>query len=488
MRSIAIVWDCGSTNLRVVAVDEKGGILAQHSQPNGTVPQPGGDPAWRVWDVDQIWKKLCRSTAAVLGKVKKSRIAALTITTWGADGTAVDPSGKLRYPLISWQCPRTLPYIEKIKAKLSPAEIFVRTGYQLISFNTLFKLMWLKDHAPEALEGSVWMMTAGILSHRLTGEFSIDPTGAGTSMAMALKTRDWDPKMLEVAGIDRAIFPRWVEPGSAIGTITPSAAAQTGLPGGIPVVATGHDTQFAIYGSGARPDEAILSSGTWEIVIIRVASYEPKRVVSRSGLIFEQDAVKGYLDPQFLMMGSAALEWVRANLYRSASYEKMISEAERADASGLRFIPTFVPTAGPASPYGTPGSIVGIGLGTTPAQVYRAALEGLCFQLRHALEVFREAAGFTAKGIRLVGGGSKNPLWVKLRADITGLPVTITEHKEATVLGAALFAFVGAGVYPSVRDAQRAVDVGASTTEPSGTDEYAERYDNYRRLVRSLGT
>lgn len=487
MERFVLVWDCGSTNLRVVALDEKGEILARLSEPNDTVSQSDAQPSWKVWDIEDIWQKLSRLTSAVLEEIGTDGLVALTITSWGADGTVVARDGSLLYPLISWQCPRTEPYIEKIKSIIPPEELFIRTGYQLISFNTIFKLMWLKDYVPELLDEGKFLMTPGILSMKLTGVMSIDPTMAGTSMVMSLKGRDWEEEILCKVGISPSVFPHWVEPGEVIGSVTEQAYEATGIPVGTPVVAGGHDTQFAIYGSGARSDEAILSSGTWEIVLVRVNNFEPEAGVAGTGIIIEQDAVRGYLDPQFLMMGSAVLEWTREHLYRSSTYERMIAEAEDARTDSLFFIPTFVPTAGPASPFGTPGSIVGLELSTTPAQLYRAGLEGLSFQLRHALEVFRDAVGFEPAGVRVVGGGSKNPLWNRLRAEITNLPISITEHKEATVLGASLFAFVGAGVYSSIDQAQSAIDVGVSTIEPSQPAKYEDAYCRYLKLVRALG-
>jgi L-fuculokinase len=128
-------------------------------------------------------------------------------------------------------------------------------------------------------------------------------------------------------------------------------------------------------------------------------------------------------------------------------------------------LPSFVPDTGPKRPH-TKGTLLGLGLGTTRGQIYRAGLEGLCYQLRHAAEVLTVLDRLRAAGIRLVGGGAKNALWNQLRADVTGLPVTTISNEEATVAGAAIFAFIGAGTFSSVEEGRQAAELGERTVEP----------------------
>ncbi|MCX7600050.1 MAG: FGGY-family carbohydrate kinase, partial [Armatimonadetes bacterium] len=149
-------------------------------------------------------------------------------------------------------------------------------------------------------------------------------------------------------------------------------------------------------------------------------------------------------------------------------------------ADGVIFLPSFVPSAGPTKKYGTRGTILGLELATTRGHLIRAALEGLSFQLRQALSILSQATGYEIKAIRVVGGGSKNVFWNRIRADVTGLPVVVTAQKEATVVGAALFALVGAGIYSSIAEAQEAVRAGEEIVEPSAErDIYDELFHKY---------
>ena len=493
---LVVVLDCGATNARAIAVNETGEIEAAAGRPSEPAPQPDSPEEWRIWPLQGVFGKLAEACREAVAGLDASRVKAVTTTTFGADGAPVAADGSLTYPVISWQCVRTEPLARGIADYMDPWRLFETTGYQVIPFDTILKLIWLRENAPAALESAeCWMMMPGLLSFLLCGERSIDPTAAGTMMAMDMARRTWSDEILSLAGLEASFFPRWVEPGGVIGELTAEAAQATGLPAGIPVVAAGHDTQFAAVGSGAGPGEAILSSGTWEIAMLRQERYEATRQGFEEGLIIEADAEPGRWNPQLLMMGSGPLEWIREQFFtdisaRAAAYERMIAAAEEVapGAGGVTMIPSFVPDTGPNAPYRTRGTLLGLGLNTSRAQVYRAGLEGLCYQLRHAAEVLQSSTGFEPKGIRLVGGGARNALWNRLRADVTGLPVTTIGNEEATVAGAAIFAFMGAGVFGSAEEGQQAAELGERTIEPSDeASAYEELYAAYRALPPALG-
>ena len=489
-----IVYDCGSTNLRVAALDTNGEIVAQRRIANSTKPQPGGRPEWRIWDLDEIWRKLCDLTRGVLSDLgDKYQARGVIVTTWGADGVFVDEHGKPTYPAISWQCPRTREVMEKVKEHMDPWEIFKITGYQFLSFNTLFKWIWLRENAPEAIEkAKVFLMIPHYLSYKLTGEFHIEPTDASTTMAMDLAKRDWSDEMLALAGLDRSIFPEWREPGDYAGHVTDEASKQTGLKKGLPVIVGGHDTQFAIYAAGAEKDEAILSSGTWEILSFRSERYIASRKAYEHGVIVELDVERGYWNPQFLMVASAVLEWLGRIAYPDIKgrYELMIKEASEipAGSENLLFLPSFFPGSGPTGKYNVPGAVFGLTLSTTRAHLYRAALEGLSYQLRLALELLEEAFNQKFQKIRVVGGGSRNELWNKIRASVTNRQIIINKFAESTVLGAALVAFKGIGYFKSLDEARRNLDYSPTIFKPDEYERkiYDKTYEKYLKFYSEL--
>lgn len=490
--SVVIVLDCGATNLRSIAVESSGDLLAQASRPNETVPQPG-DPGMGIWDLEVVWAKLCAATREVLGRTGNARVEGVIAATWGADGAPMSRDGSLTYPIISWQCSRTEGIAGEFSEMNDPWRIYRITGYQVMAINTLFKFMWLRENSPDSLDGAnCWLMMPGLVESKLGARDHVDPTSASTTMAMDLGKMVWSEELLGIAGLGPDFFPEWRYPGEVVGEVSRKASGESGLPEGTPILAGGHDTQFALVGSGAGRREAILSSGTWEILAQRSNSFEPTRDAFEGGLIFEVDASRGLFDPQILMMGSGVLEWVQSTFFpdvQRGRYETMIElgGGVPAGSRGVRVLPSFVRDSGPSRRYGTRGTILGLQLGTRREDIYRAAIEGLSFQLRNALEVLSESTGNMPKSIRVVGGGSKNGLWNQIRADVTGLPVKTTSHKEATVIGAALVAFAGAGRFDSVESAAGEMDFSTTTFEPGPDREvYREEYFRYLKLPPAL--
>ncbi len=335
-------------------------------------------------------------------------------------------------------------------------------------------------------------MMPGLIVHKLTGEFHIEPTSASTMMAMDLAKRDWSPKMLELAELDPSFFPEWKEPGDVVGYVTDQAHHETGLKKGLPVVVGGHDTQFAILAAGARAGELVLSSGTWEILAIRLDNYSVNKIAFEEGIIIEADVQPGLWNPQLLMIASAVLEWLRERLYPELGkreYEVMIREASRIPpgSEGVLFIPSFVSDSGPTRKYQTQGTVLGLNLRVSRGHIYRAALEGLSYQLRLAIEILEKAFSFRAKGVRVVGGGSKNMLWNKIRADVTGLPIYISRFSEATVLGAALVAFTGVGVFRSFDEGLSSLEWGLKVFTPGPEHKvYEGIYEMYLQVLKAL--
>jgi len=487
-RLVAVV-DCGSTNVRAVVVDSNGVFTAQSSLPNKPSPQPGG-MGWLIWNMDELWDRVRTVLRNVLSKVGK--VDAVIVTTWGADGAPVKRNGELTYPPICWQCPRTIPIAERLPSIMNPWEIYRITGYQIISFNTLLKLIWLRENEPKALdEAHTWLMMPGLITHRLTGTFHIEPTSASTMMAMNLAKRDWSSEMLKLAGLDVGFFPEWFEPGDVVGYVTAKASEETGLAEGTPVVVGGHDTQFAILGAGVKHGEAVLSSGTWEILAVRSSVFNPSKAGFEWGVIIEADVEPGLWNPQLLMIASAVLEWVRERFYPELPegyYETLIRDASgvQPGSGGLLFIPSFVKDSGPTRRFKTEGTLLGLTLSSSRAQVYRSALEGLSCQLKLAVNALVESTGFHIDAIRVVGGGSKNRLWNQLRADITGMPISVNSIKEATVFGAALTAFKGIGVYSSFEEALSAVRVSETYNPSQNREIYINLYEQYVKALNIL--
>lgn len=468
IKDIAIVFDCGATNVRVIAIDSKGDILAYGSLPNNTSPDPffrGG----KIWDVFEIWGKLCQLSAMVIKKIDKNRIAGVTITTFGVDGALFDKKGEMLYPVISWQCERTNQVMASIDKYMPLNDLYSEAGVLPFNFNTINKLIWLKENKPDLVDKSdIFLFIPSIFSFFLTGEMVNDITMAGTSMVTSLSSRSWSDNILNRIGFPLSKLGKPVEAGTIIGKVNAKAASETGLPEGTAVIATGHDTQFAVFGSGAEVNQPVLSSGTWEILMVRSAGYRSGKEQLEMSITTELDVKKGHFNIGNQWIASGMLEWARKILYPDVKenvYEIMIKGASAVTpgSSGIKIVPKFYEEL-----KGKPGGeILGLTMDSTRDEIYRAMLEALSLRLKEGKDALEKAGGFRADSILCVGGGSKNRLWNQLRADYSGVPVKVTNMSETTVLGASLFVQYGCGNAGSPEEARMAIDYKTELFEPA---------------------
>lgn len=460
--SYVLCLDCGATNVRAIIVDDKGNLVAKASQPNST--DTGAENAqYHVWNADRILNQLAECARKILPEVDATQVKGITITTFGVDGALVDEQGELLYPVISWKCPRTAEVMKNIDKYMPQRKLNELSGVGEFAFNTLYKLIWLKENRPELLEKAhAWLFISNILAHRLTGVMATDRTMAGTSQMTDLTTGDWNNEILSTLGISKSLFPPMVNAGEVIGNLTPAACELLGLPCSVPVVSTGHDTQFALFGSGVKENQPFLSSGTWEILMLRTANATLDTEDYAAGATVEFDSKQGLLNPGLQWIASGIIEWVKSTCYNGENYDTMDAEAAAIPpgCDGVKLIPNFLPSDS------TPGSIEGLILGRTRGHIYRAAMEALTYRLKSRLQKLEKVGGFKATELLLVGGGARNKIWTQMRADILGLPIWVSKVSESTVLGAAMYAFAGAGVYPSPDACRDAFGISYETILP----------------------
>ncbi len=464
---IVIVFDCGATNIRVIAINSKGEILASEILLMVQDPIPLF-PSYRIWDIREIWDKMCQASQKVISRINASQIAGVTVTTFGVDGTLFDRNGKMLYPVISWQCERTNSIMKNIDKYIPLNDLYCESGVLPFSFNTINKLIWFIEQKPELVEkSSTFLFMPSIFSFLLTGEMVNDTTMAGTSMLTNLGTRGISENILSKIKFPFEKIGTPVEAGTITGKISSKASSVTSLPEGTPVVATGHDTQFAIFGSGAEINQPVLSSGTWEILMVRSETFSSGKEQMEMGITTELDSRPGLFNIGNQWIASGILEWARRNLYHDIKddvYEVMISGAEKVPpgCNGVKIIPDFYQeTKGKPA-----GQILGLTMESTRDEIFRAILEALANRLAEEKSSLENAGGFKTESILCVGGGSKNRLWNQLRANYTGVPLKIIDQKETTVLGASLFVQAACGNAASPEEARSAINYKTEIIEP----------------------
>jgi L-fuculokinase len=485
MQKAILILDCGATNVKACLVDNAGRILSSHSLPNHTVADPN-HASGLIWDIEDIWNKLTACSRAACN-LENTEIAGVTVTTFGVDGAAMKKNGTLCYPVISWACSRTENIEKNIGRYFDPEWLYHTTGLQSYHFNTIHKLIWLRENRPDVLDSmDYYVMMPSLILYRLSGVFVTDATMAGTSMLTDISRRDFSGKLLKTIGLGTDAFPPLTEPGTLVGKVTPGAAESLGIKAGLPVIAAGHDTQFAILASGAGVNQPVLSSGTWEILMVRTPAESLRMPERNSGVTIELDACSGLVNPGVQWVASGVLEWISRlffpDLKEASRYATMIKEAAciQAGCNGIIMVPELFP--GGFS--GKTGGISGFTHETTRAHIYRAALEALSFYLAYGLESLQQVGNYKAKDVICVGGGSKNPLWNQTRADVLGIPVRALDMKETTALGAAMSAWTGLGFYKSIGEAFTAVQSNYDEFLPGkDTEKYRELYAGFVEKV-----
>jgi L-fuculokinase len=411
---------------------------------------------------------MCRASQKVISQISKDRIIRVTVTTFGVDGTLFDRSGKMLYPVISWQCERTNPIMANIDKYIPLDDLYSECGILPFTFNTINKLIWFVEQEPKIVEKSYrFLFMPSIFLFLLTGEMVNDATMSGTYMLTNLFTREFSGNILSKINFPFEKIGTPVEAGTVTGKINAKAYEETAIPEGIPVVATGHDTQFAIFGSGAEKNQPVHSSGTWEILMVRSESFRTGKEQLRMGITTELDSRPGLYNIGNQWIASRILEWARRNLYGDIIddvYDVMISGAEKVPSGsyGVKIIPKFFEEL-----KGKPrGQILGLTMESTRNEIYRAMLEALSERLTQGKKALEIAGGFKTESILCVGGGSKNRLWSQLRADYTGVPLKIIDQKETSVLGTSLFVQAACDNASSPEEARSKVMYETEIIEP----------------------
>ncbi|TFD76431.1 xylulokinase [Cryobacterium sp. Sr8] len=441
------------------------------------------------------WNAVVEATRSLVARsgVDPAVVTGLTVSGQMMGAVLLDAAYQPVRPAIIWADTRSAAQTAQLEAIIGQDRAYSLLGHRLNPTYSLEKIMWVRDNEPETFEGVRHFCVAkDFVVHRLTGRLATDRSDASATNAYDQGRGMWSAEMLSAAGLDASIFPEVLESTAIVGRLTSDAANATGLSRDTRVVMGGGDGPVAAVGAGivAPEDGAYVSLGTssW----ISFASDTPVYDPLMRTMTFDHVVPGSYVPTATMQAGGAALQWVSELLTpepSGASLSALVADASTADASssGLYFLPYLL---GERSPYWNPnatGSFIGIGRHHGRAEMTRAVLEGVAFNLLTCLQSFRES-GATIDRIDAIGGGAASDVWLQIMADVWGLPVrrrTIVE--EANSLGAAVTAAVGLGLVDGFRAARDLSEVTAEFTPDSGRhSDYLTRHavfvDGYESL------
>lgn len=472
-RDLALSIDVGTGSARAALVDGGGRILAiaarEHEQ---IVPQFG----WSEQRPADWWAGVVQSVRSVLDQVEgaRGRIAAVCACGQMHGTVLVDDSGALTRDTVPlWNDKRTLDLVAAFERDHAPATYLAESGNPPTPAWPGFKLAWIRDHDPEAYRrAAAVMMPKDYINFRLTGEIAMEATEGSCSFLMNPATRDWSPSMIALMGLDPAKLPRLRSPLEILGGVTATAAVETGLMEGTPVLVGGADYPMALLGSGAcRPGLVSDVTGTSSIItlITEAPLLDPE--------ICNVATIEGGWGPFVLLeSGGDAMRWARRAFHEGTlGYPEIVAKAAEAapGAGGLLFLPYLVGERLGAH-RNARAQFFGLGAGHGLAELHRAVLEGVAFAVTRHIRVMEAASGRPLDRLIASGGGAKTALWLKIKASATGLPILVPEEAECGVVGCAAMVAAATGRFSTVQDAAAAFVRHGAEIAPD--PEWAERY------------
>ncbi len=334
----------------------------------------------------------------------------------------------------------------------------------------------------------MYLDVAAFLVHRLTGQYRTgwgcaDPTGL-----FDIRANRWHTDLLAYLGVDAAQMPEAYPPGAVVGTVAADAAALTGLPAGLPVVAGVGDGQAGGLGVGiTRPGQAYLNLGT----AVVSGAFAGDCVTDRAFRTMYGAVPGSYSLETVLLGGTYTVSWFvdkMAGGEQSPGHPtiEMMYDAALDDippgAEGLMLVPYWNSAMNPYWDAAASGIVVGWRGIHTRAHLYRAILEGIAFEQRLHTEGVETALGQPVSSYVAMGGGAQSARWRQIIADVTGKPVYRAAATETAALGAGILAALGAGLFADARTAAEAMT--RIEAEPFIPD--AARHEFYTRLYTEV--
>ncbi len=484
--------DIGTTGTKSMLIDSHGKIL-KSSYREYSLITPGG---YIEQNANDWWETVVTTVRACIeGFSHTEEIAALSMSTQGGSLVFVDEDGTPLNNAITWMDARGNDYLPKLFEKIPETEIYRISGWKPSGALCATKLMWIKEHRNDLINGSYKMLTTvDFVNFRLTGKFAIDQTNAGIMQIFDINTCDWSDKILSAVGFPRGLLPDIVPTGEIIGNLTHDAAEQLGLTTKTIVVSGAHDQYAAATGAGAvNPGDVLLSTGTaWApLGISDKLTFDDKSMVGVGN-----HTVPGLYGVLCTVPGAGvSLEWLRKHFsaqkidnghLRPDSFAEIdIEAASRRDkCKNLFFFPHWNGSAFPRWNAKSKASFIGLSLEHDFYDEALAIMEGIAFEAKLILDGYA-AIGSPAKALRLVGGASKSPLWTNVISAVTGLPITRFKEANIACIGAAAIAGTAAGVFSSVNEAVANTGEFVEIPAPAAAEHefYLEKFERYSGMI-----
>ena len=449
--------DLGTSSVKALVCDLQGHTVGL-GQTGYEIQTP--HVGWAEQDPACWWNAVKQAVAQAL---EQSRTRCAVIRAVGFSGqmhgmVALDANRMTLGNAIIWMDQRSVEEREELRQ--AAGELMTEQLLNQPSSGMMIcTLLWLRKHKPETYEAiATVLLPKDYIRYRLTDALCTEPSDASATLAFSVRDRGWCRELIRRLGLKTDIWPQVVESCGIAGYLTRNAARETGLPEGIPVMAGGGDSSMQLLGNN------VLGNGT---VACNIGTASQYATMADQPVFDPQMRCQTWCSPdphQWLVQGGtlnggSALRWFRESVLKTnRPFAELSEEASQipAGSEGLVFVPYL---AGERTPFNDPlarGIFFGMSMKHGQANLVRAVMEGVVYNLRECRNVF-DSMGLTSRKVIASGGAAKSAVWRQIMADVLESPIYTTDTREEACLGAAITAAVGLGTYASVREACDAV-------------------------------
>jgi glycerol kinase len=451
MADVVLAIDQGTTGTTVFVLDGSGRIRSRaYREIRQFYPRPG----WVEHDPEEIYRSVVglSKKALATARVGSGGPRAIGITNQRETFVVWERStGRPVHRAIVWQCRRSAAICDALRER--EPDVAQRTGLVIDPYFSGTKLKWLLDEKPElrarAARGELCFGTIDswlIFKLSRGSVFATDYTNASRTMLFDLAHLQWDDEMLAMLGVPREMLPTAVSSRGPLAEAAPRMITSRA----IPIAAVIGDQQSALFGQRAvNPGDSKATYGTGAFLLVNTGG----EIIRSRNRLLSTTALAASGEPAYALEGAvfiagAAIQWLRDGLRLIAKAPESLALARASqDRSHPYMVPAFVGLGAPHWDSAARGAILGITRGTTRADIVRAALDSIAYQIRDVLVAMETDTGGSISELRVDGGAAANQYLMQFQADLLGIPVRRPKMAETTALGAAMLAGLVSGIW-----------------------------------------
>ncbi|GBR68656.1 FGGY-family carbohydrate kinase [Gluconobacter kanchanaburiensis] len=480
---LVLAIDAGGTAVKVSLFDAQGRIVrlrnaevTTHHYPDGRVER----------DPDAFWQATVHAIRDVLQGECAKRVRGVGCTGFGNGVFVVDAEGKPTHPGIVSVDHRAQPVADRVIKNGNQATLGDMNGHRPWGGQTLIQLVGLSENVPSVMAETRWALACkDFIRLRLTDAPLTDPSDASGGGLMNLQRRDYATEAFSLLGQAGLVekLPEIVGSSAIAGRISARAAAETGLPEGLPVSGSMMDVASCALGAGVTtPAHMVLIAGTWAINAMEVSETAPNRYPLLNMLYRDKARLVAEGSPS----SAANLGWyLKHAMGDRLPVSEALKIAETCPVADQRCY--FLPYIHGPKPW--QASFLRLSATDNDASMIRAICEGVAFEhRRHAEALLQYGTGEWPEAIRLTGGAARSPFWAQIFADACNKPVEVVDTPEVGALGAAICAAVASGLYDTLEEAASKMSRISCRLEPipEHVAILEDRYREFSRLDRGI--